>query len=268
MLVISRQGMGLSAPVRDTAAVKRKLGAWVSRSPRRAGRLAGGRLFTASGPEAAAVLTSMAKPTPISSALAAQAKGPLWAWLRLAAPLRAAVLSIDASAPGLSASGLLEGESPILAGPAPAGCAKGAICLRAGVAAAGSGALAVLLRQLGAEVPAGLASAKRVELRVDALDARQLSDASSLASALQIAPALDGPASPGASLEGRAEMGEIDAALALMSPLDALRGPLAGGAWAAHLLYGALLRNAGPLTLSGDPRPGNRAAIRLRLPLR
>jgi hypothetical protein len=267
MLVISRQGIGLSAPVSDAAAVKRKLGAWVSRSPRRAGRLAGGRLFTASGPEAAAVLTSMAKPTPISAALAAQAKGPLWAWLRLAAPLRAAAFSIDASATGLSATGLVEGDGPILAGPAPAGCAAGTICLRAGVAAAGSGALAVLLRQLGGEVP-GLASAKRVELRVDAVDARQLSDARSLGSALKIAPALDGPASPGASLEGRAELGEIDAALALMSPLDALRGPLAGGAWAAHLLYGALLRNAGPVTLSGDPRPGNRAAIRLRLPLR
>jgi hypothetical protein len=107
-----------------------------------------------------------------------------------------------------------------------------------------------------------------VELRLESIDARHLSDARSLHSALRIAPALDGPPSAGSSLEGQVDLAAVDAALAAMSPLDALRGPLAGGAWAFHLLYGALLRNAGPLTLSGDPQPGNRAAIRLRLPLR
>ena len=41
------------------------------------------------------------------------------------------------------------------------------------------------------------------------------------------------------------------------APLDALRGSLAAGAYAAHLVYGPMLRNAGPLTLTGRsfPRP-------------
>ena len=268
MLVFSRQGAGLTAPVRDAAAAKKKLAAWLGKSPRRAGRVAGGRLSTASGPQAAALLASMARTSALPPALAAQAKGPLWLWMRLAEPLRAAVLSVEASALGLIGTGVLEANGPILAGPAPAGCATGTACLRAGVGSAGRDAVAVALEQLGMAAPAQLATASRVELRLDSVEARQLSDARSLRSALRIAAEIDGAPSAGPSLEGRADLGEIDAALAPMNPLDALRGPLAGGAWAFHLLYGALLRHAGPLTVSGDPQPGNRAAVRLRLPLR
>jgi len=40
------------------------------------------------------------------------------------------------------------------------------------------------------------------------------------------------------------------------------------GAYAAHLLYGPLLRNAGPLTVTGNPQQGGAAEIEVRLPLR
>jgi hypothetical protein len=268
MLVFSQQGAGLSAPVRDPAAAKKKLAAWLGQSPRRAGRVVGNRLLTASGREAPALVAAMAKASALPAALAAQAKGPLWLWLRLADPLRGAVLSLEASALGLIGTGLLEANGILLAGPAPAGCAKGTACLRAGVGSVGRRAVALAFQQLGIAAPPQLAAASRLELQLESIDARQLSDARSIGSALRITPVFDGAPAAGASLEGRADLAEIDAALAAMTPLDAFRGPLATGAWALHLLYGALLRNAGPLTLSGDPLPGNRTAVRLRLPLR
>ncbi len=44
--------------------------------------------------------------------------------------------------------------------------------------------------------------------------------------------------------------------------------PTPPAAYAAHLIYGPLLRNAGPLTLTGNPAQGNTAEVELRLPLR
>ena len=80
----------------------------------------------------------------------------------------------------------------------------------------------------------------------------------------QVASA-DGPA-----LAGHLDLAQVAAALARLTPLDALSGPWPAGAYAAHLVYGPLLRNAGPLTLTGDPLPSSKdaAQVELRLPLR
>ena len=61
---------------------------------------------------------------------------------------------------------------------------------------------------------------------------------------------------------------ELDSALSGMTPLDAIRGALAAGAYAMHVVYGQLLRNAGPLTVTGFPARGDAAEIEIRLPLR
>src|SRR5204863_6863648 len=54
LVVFSRDGMGLAAPVRDATAAKKVLAAWLAQKPRRAGRIAGRRLLTASGANPAA----------------------------------------------------------------------------------------------------------------------------------------------------------------------------------------------------------------------
>ncbi len=64
------------------------------------------------------------------------------------------------------------------------------------------------------------------------------------------------------------DLAQVDAALSKLTPIDAIKSQVTASAYAAHLLYGALLRNAGPLTLTGDPLPKNAAQIELRLPLR
>ena len=116
LIVFSRDGMGLAAPVRDGDSAKKMLAAWLSQKGRRAGRIAGGRLLTASGGNPAAVLTAMSRPAALPAVLAARAKGPVWLWMRLAAPLRAVVLSLDAAGDGLTGRGLVTADAAIVAG--------------------------------------------------------------------------------------------------------------------------------------------------------
>ena len=104
--------------------------------------------------------------------------------------------------------------------------------------------------------------------RLDGLEARQLARPGSLARALRITPRFDAPQGTGAALQAALDLGQLDAALSRLTPIDALRGADAAGAYAAHLIYGPLLRNAGPLTLTGNPAQGNTAEVELRLPLR
>ena len=78
------------------------------------------------------------------------------------------------------------------------------------------------------------------------------------------APGLQGGA--GNALDATLDIAAIDRALSKLSPLDALKGPVAAGSYGAHLLWGALLRHSGPLTITGRPA-GAAAAIELRLPL-
>jgi hypothetical protein len=267
LVVFSRDGMGLSAPVRDSGSAKKALAAWLSEKSRRAGRIAGSRLLTASGSNPSALLTAMSRPAPLPAALAGRAKGPVWLWMRLAAPLRAIVLSIDAGNTGLLGRGLITAEAPILAGAAPTGCTEGIACLRAGVAPAGRRAIALAVAQLGFEPQEALATATRVEEHLEPGDPGALSDGRSLPAATRLFATFDAPPSNGPALEMTVGLAAVDGVLAGLTPLDALRGPLAAGAFAAHLLYGALLRNGGPLTVTGNPR-GDGAELELRLPLR
>lgn len=72
-----------------------------------------------------------------------------------------------------------------------------------------------------------------------------------------------------APLSGALDLLRFDAALAKLTPLDALRGEVAAFAYGAHLLYGNLLRHAGPLTVRGSPAKDlpDAAELELRLPL-
>lgn len=261
VLAVSRDAVGLSAPLRDAKSARVALAAWRDARRGRAGTVARGRLFTASGRGAPAMLKGLLHSQQLPKQLLAAARGPLVWTARLDEPLRAAVLAVDASAQGLVARGILIASAPLLAAPAPAGC-DGAptACLRAGLGPAGRGAIALALAQLRMPPQEGLMRASRAALRIDAVDARRLE-------ALVPAAAFDGPATSGPALSGLVDLSKLDAALAKLTPLDVLSGEWAAAAYAAHLLYGPLLRNAGPLTLTGDPLPKNTARIELRLPL-
>jgi len=265
-VAFSRQAMGLSAPVRDAGAAKKMLASWLAQGQRRAGRLVGSRLLTASGEEAAALLKSMSRPVPLPRDLAARAKGPVWIWARTAEPLRGMMLSIEASGTGIVGRGVVAASGALLSGRAPAGCASGMACLRAAPGPAGRRVLALALEKLEATAQPELATAARVEERVDAVDVREL--ARSLTRALRIAAVFDAPEAAASALDARVDLGAIDAALGTINPLEALRGGVVAGAYAAHILYGPLLRNAGPLTVTGNPQQGGAAEIEVRLPLR
>jgi hypothetical protein len=269
MLVFSGGAVGLSAPARDAKAARKALAAWLAAGEGRAGTVTKGRLLTASGRGAAALLVAMTRLTPLPRDLAARARGPAWIWLRLGEPLRAAVLAIDASATGVVARGLVTASSAVLAGPAPAGCETGVGCVAAGLGPAGAGALALALERLGVPAQPQLRSAQRVVERLGGIDARQLGGPRSLGRALRVTSVFDGPPGAGAGLQAAIDLAQVDAALSRLTPIDAIRGADAAGAYAAHLIYGALLRNAGPLRLSGDAVQGSNAAeVELRLPLR
>lgn len=268
MLVFSAGAVGLSAPLRDAKSAKKALAAWLAGGGGRAGEVTKGRLLTASGRGAAALLAAMTRPAPLPANLAARAKGPAWIWLRLGEPLRAAVLTIDASATGVVARGLVTASDAVLVGPAPAGCEKGIGCIAAGLGPAGAGALAIALERLGIAPQPPLRSAQRAVERLDRIDVGQLAGPRSLGHALGITPVFGGPPGAGAGLQAVLDLEKVDAALSRLTPIDALRGADAAGAYAAHVIYGALLRNAGPLGVFGDAAQGNAAEVELRLPLR
>jgi hypothetical protein len=284
-LVAMQNSVGLSAPVAKVKAARRALAAWLGpgarptrqkplKGPLAAGNRAGmiapvagsQRLLIASGKHAAALVSALAHPSAFSrdKALLAKATGPAWLYLKGRPPLRAAIFALDASATGLVARGLVTPvPDPILAGTAPAPCDGAPIgCLRAGLGPSGRGLLALALAPLQTALPAGDA----LIVRLDGIDVQQLGDERSLPRALRIS-AKPADAQPGPALDGTLNLAAIDDALAHLTPLDAIRGSLAAGVYAGHLLYGPLLRNLGPLTLSGEPA-GTGAEIEIRLPAR
>jgi hypothetical protein len=274
-LVLMLGSVGLSAPVADAKAARLALDAWLrpSKGTATAGRagmiasVAGSRrLLTASGRQAAALVNAMAHPMPFSrdKALLAHATGPAWLYLKGQPPLRAALFALDASAAGLTARGLVTPlRDPILAGGAPGPCAGSPPgCLRAGLGPSGRGVLSLVLEKVQKALPA----ADAVVVRLDGIDLQQLGGDRSLPRALRISCAA-AEAQPGPALAGQIDLAAIDAALSQLTPLDALRGSVAASVYATHLLYGSLLRNAGPLTLRGVPSKSG-AEIELRLPLR
>jgi hypothetical protein len=172
------------------------------------------------------------------------------------------VLSLDASAQGLVARGVVTASAPVLAAPAPAGCdGEPAACLRAGLGPAGRGAIALALARLRMPPQEGLRHAARAVERLDSIDPRRLA-------ALRPDASFDGPPADGPALSASLDLAQLGSALAKLTPLDALGGEIPALAYAAHLLYGELLKHAGPATLTGDPLPKNSARVELRLPLR
>ena len=226
-IVLQGASFGLTAPLRDARAARAALHSWLAVAgpphPVRAGHvrgalsagdgrrvragavasIAGGtRLLTASGPQAVALLATLGQVASRASApistdrlLApglSRLTGPAAMLARGRDPLRAAVLSLEGSASGLVARGLLFAPAPLLAGsaPGPAACAGASLlCLRAGLGPSGRDALALAARTyLGAllappsrEGPerlaiAAAAAAERVVVRSEGADPRLLTD--------------------------------------------------------------------------------------------
>jgi hypothetical protein len=266
VLAFTQSAVGLSAPVKNMKSARRAMAAWRKDASNRAAAISAHRVLLASGRGAAALVKAMKRPKPISSELRSRARGPAWLWLRFERPLRDAVFALDASAAGLIARGLVvpARTAALLAGSAPAPCGGTPTgCLRAGVGPAGRDVLAHALHEAGRPAPGEVS---RFSARLDGFDLRQLSDERSLPRAALWSISFDIPATSGPALAGQIDLADVDKALATLTPLDALRGSAAAGAYAAHLLYGSLLRAAGPLTVTGSPA-GNAALIEVRLPL-
>ena len=215
-IVLDAGAAGLTVPVLDARAARSSLQSWLAEvgPPRtlrgsvprgalasgdgrkmRAGLVAslGGaqRLLTASGAEAASLLAKLGKTAgrrtgaaPLSSdrtvrAALARLTGPAGLVVRGREPVRAAVLSLDGSAQGLVARGLLLAEAPLLAGSAPASsaCAGAALlCVRAGLGPSGRTALGLLARTWLAMLldPADREGADRLAQRAAAVAERLL----------------------------------------------------------------------------------------------
>jgi len=261
-LVIWHKNVGLSAPLSNAKKARAALKTWLAAAPKnRAGRVTGNRLFTASGREASALLKSLLRLKPFRTT------GLAWVYVNGRPPLQGATFRIDASSTGLVARGLVTPlREPILAGTAPAGCEGGPPgCLRAALGGTGRELLAFAFARLGLPAPP---DSPALIARLLGIDPQQLSDAPSLPRALHVTATAEPPGPPGPALIGQLDLADIDQALAKLSPIDAVRGALAAEAYAAHLLYGPLLRNAGPLTMTGTPAAKGAAEIEIRLPVR
>jgi hypothetical protein len=240
----------LTAPVRNAKAARAALRSWLAEAgtvrPVRAapvrGVLAAGegrriragavasvagapRLLTASGPQAIALLAMLAQAgtragVPLSSdrVLApalARLTDPAAVVARGADPLRAAVLSLEGSAQGLVARGLLLAPAPLLAGaaPGPTACdGASLLCLRAGLGPSGREALVLAARAyLGALLPPAAregsdrlaqraaALAEGVVVRSDGADPRLLSSEREALWALRLQAVTAPPGAEGAA---------------------------------------------------------------------
>ena len=259
-LIVWHKNVGLSATVSNAKSARAALKAWLAGRDR-AGRVVGKRLFTASGREAAALLKTLIRLKPF------RASGPAWVYVNGRPPLREATFKLDASSTGLVARGQVTPlRDPILSGPAPDGCEGGPPrCLRANLGKTGSELVALAFSRLGLAAPPESPS---MIARLLGIDVEQLSDPGSLSRALHVTATADPPGPAGPSVVGQVDLAYIDQALARLSPIDAMRGSFVASVYAAHLLYGPLLRNAGPLTMTGAPAAKNAADVEIRLPIR
>jgi hypothetical protein len=266
VLAFARDAVGLSAPIKNRKSARRAMEAWRKEGSNRAAAISARRMLLASGRGAAELIKAMRSPKPLPRELRSHARGPAWLWLRFEPPLRDAVFTLDASAAGLIARGLVvpAKKEALLAGSAPGPCeGTPAGCLRAAVGPAGREVLAYALREAGRPAPGEVA---RFSARLEGFDLRQLSDERSLPRAALWSISFDIPAPSGPALAGQLDLADIDKALDTLTPFDAVRGSAAAGAYAAHLLYGSLLRAAGPIGVTGSPA-GNAAQIEVRLPI-
>jgi len=292
-LVFAQHAVGMIATL-DAARARAALATW--KRPTRIGLVTKGKLYTASGRDAQALLKALQRPRALEKRL--QTKGPVSLWFALAPPLQFAGFSLDASARGLTISGLVTAAKPILQGPAPARCDPAQMgCLSASLGPAGIELLMRTLVKAGQPTPRGASETARVAARLDGIDPFALTSERSVPRALHYAFALESPgaASNGqctttpdgvfalsnppcappvplepagdASADASIDLAQIDQALSRLTALDALNGEAAAGAYGVHLLYGALLRHLGPLTLHAEPAKNGAAAAELSLHL-
>jgi len=249
-IVLANGAAGLTAPLRDAKAARAALRSWLAesgtarpvRAPPLRGVLAAGegrrtrvgavaavaggpRLLTASGSNAIALVSMLAQAgtraaAPLSSdrvlaSALARLTEPAAVVARGSDPLRAAVLSLEGSARGLSARGLLLAPAPLLAGvaPGPTACAGASLlCLRAGLGPSGREALVFAARAyLGALLPPAArqppdrlaqraaATAERVVVRSDGADSRLLSSEGEALWALRLQAVTAPPPAEGAA---------------------------------------------------------------------
>jgi hypothetical protein len=287
-IVFSRRGIGMVAPM-ETAKARAALVAW--KRPRHLGMVLKGKLYTASGRDAQALLKALQRPKSLP------AQGPVGLWFALAPPLKTATFTLQASANGLTASGAVTASKPILQGPSPAPCAPPAIgCFVGGLGPAGHELLERMLRFGGDLTPRSQPpQGTRVASRLDGLNVSALGERDSLPDALLYALAFDAPGwpadaqcgtprdvdvltnprcTPPSPLEGTApgaqlslDLSQVAVALSRLTALDALKGEGAATAYGLALIYGELLRHLGPLTMSAQPAQKDAAAAELKLQL-
>jgi hypothetical protein len=289
-LVFSPHASGMIATL-DAAKAKAALAAW--KRPTRIGLVANGKLYTASGQDAKALLKALQRPRPLDKRL--QTKGPVSLWFSLLPPLQQAGFALEASATGLNISGLVTASKPILQGPAPADCEGAVGCVTGGLGPAGRELLMRALVMLGLPAPRGDTNGPtRVAGRLNGVDGAALSGPSSVRSAMHYALIFDWPSAPAdscqtpagqfalsnprcaplskldgerASADASLDLAKVDEAMASLTALDALKGEYAAGAYGIHLIYGELLRHLGPLTLHATPARNAAAAAELQLQL-
>jgi hypothetical protein len=291
-LVFAQHAVGMIATL-DAAKARAALATW--KRPTRIGVVTKGKLYTASGRDAQALLKALQKPKPLEKRL--QTKGPVSLWFALAPPLQFAGFSLNASAQGLTVTGLVTAAKPILQGSAPARCDGVKMgCLSASLGPAGIELLMHTLVKAGQPTPREAPETARFASRLDGIDPFALTSERSVPRALHYAFAMEAPGiadgqcktTPGgifalsnppcappvplepageASADGSLDLAQVDQALSKLSALDALNGEAAAGAYAVHLLYGALLRHLGPLTLHAEPARNAAAAAELSLHL-
>jgi hypothetical protein len=234
-VVLASGSAGLTAPVRDARAARSALQSWLAEAgavhPVRSGargalaagegkrlrtglvlRAGGGfRLLTASGGDAAALLGLLARTGGRAASLSAdrtlaaavaRLTGPAALVARGEGAVLGTALSLEGSAQGLLARGLVLARAPLLAGAAPgSGACAGAslTCVRASLAPAGrevlsNAARAYLVLLLAPAARAGAerlaqracATAQRLVVRSDGADTRLLSNDRSAAWALRL----------------------------------------------------------------------------------
>jgi hypothetical protein len=287
-IVFSRRGIGMVAPM-EAAKARAALLAW--KRPNHLGTAVKGKLYTASGRDAKALLKALLHPKVVP------AQGPVSLWFALAQPLEIATFSLQASAKGLTATGIVTASKPILQGPSPAPCAPVAMgCFVGGLGPAGHELLERMLRFGGDLTPRSqLPQGTRVASRLDGFNVSALGDRNSLPDALLFALAFDAPGwpadtqcgtppdvdvltnprcAPPSPLAGTTpgaqvslDVSQVAAALSHLTALDALKGEGAATAYGISLIYGELLRHLGPLMMSAHPAQNDAAAAELSLQL-
>ncbi|HEY2027671.1 MAG TPA: hypothetical protein VGH20_00550 [Myxococcales bacterium] len=287
-IVFSRRGIGMVAPM-ETAKARAALLAW--KRPNHLGLALKGKLYTASGRDAKALLKVLQHPKTLP------AQGPIGLWFALAAPLKTATFTLQASAKGLNATGTVTASKPLLQGPSPAPCPAGAMgCFVGGLGPAGHELLERMLRFGGDLTPrAQPPQGTRVASRLDGLNVSALADRASLPDALLFALAFDAPGwpadaqcgtprdvdvltnprcapsspltgtTPGAQLS--LDLSQVAGAFSRLTALDALKGEGAATGYGIGLIYGELLRHLGPLTMNAVPSQNDAAAAELKLQL-